>query len=69
MKDWRPPVGSRILLTGHKFYPGHTGTVLRHETFLGHPSMAVTLDNGVQPGVRSPAEFRLLEKADERRIS
>ncbi len=62
-KDWRPPVGARILLVKHAFWSGHTGTVLRHETFLREPSMVVELDSGEQVGATHSTKFKLLEKA------
>lgn len=61
-KDWRPPVGTRVLLLKHPFCSNRTGTVIRHDTWLGKQAMAVKLDSGETPGVTSPEQFKVLEE-------
>jgi hypothetical protein len=61
-KDWRPPIGTRVLLLNHRFYPNRTGVVIRHDIWLGKQAVVVKLDSGETPGVTSPEQFEVLEE-------
>ena len=59
-KDWRPPIGTRVLLVNHQFFPNRRGTVIRHDEWLGSYAMAVELDSGETPGVMNPEQFKVI---------
>ena len=54
-----PAVGTRVIVTGAHPWAGHSGTVIRHESWTGGPAAVVNLDNGMQAGVTRPSEVRL----------
>ncbi len=58
-KDWRPPVGTRVLIRGDRAWSGQSGVIERHEDFFGG-SLVVKLDNGMKSGVTRPNEIKIL---------
>ena len=60
--DWRPAVGTRVLITGKHPHSGKTGTVYMHErTFFGADGMRVRCDDGSNAGVTKPENIQVLD--------
>lgn len=59
--DWRPAVGTRVLIVGKHPASGHVGKVTAHEEWMGKLSIAVECDSGLRPGVSNPANIKVLE--------
>lgn len=59
--DWRPPVGTRVLITHHPYYSGRAGVIMRHDRWLGRPAVAVKLDTGETPGVMEPEQIQVID--------
>ena len=60
-EDWRPAVGTRVLIVGKHPASGHAGTVTRREEWMGKLSIAVDCDSGLRPGVTNPANIKVLD--------
>ena len=60
--DWRPPVGTKVLIVKHKFAANRTGVVDAHETWMSLKTISVTLDSTNQRvGVTDLAQIKVLD--------
>ena len=58
-KDWRPFVGTRVMIKGDRPWSGYSGIVVEHTSYFGK-SLIVRLDNGQRLGVTSPDEIEIV---------
>ena len=59
--DWRPPIGTRVFIKpAHKFHGGKSGTVIRHDEWLGKLAVAVRCDDGLRAGILSLSEIEII---------
>lgn len=60
--DWRPKIGTKVLILKHRFTPNRTGTVHAHEEWMGLKTISVKLDGTNQRvGVINPAQIKVLD--------
>jgi len=63
-KDWRPPVGTRVLIIDHGSWKNRTGVIDAHEKWMGMITLSVKIDGeggGHRAGITAPNQIRILE--------
>lgn len=63
-KDWRSPIGTRVLIIGKHPHTGKSGTVYVHDNeIFGVPAVAmgVRCDDGANAGISKKENFKTID--------
>lgn len=60
--DWRPPIGTRVLIKKHSAHGGKAGTVVKYGKWMGLKTLEVEIDGmqGQRAGITDPEQIMVI---------